>query len=464
SVRRSRHGDAAAIRGCRAMKRLILVLLCLAAWPALAEEKWLDAYNRGVSAVRANNFQAGAPLLQKAIEEMPQENAAQRVRDSIFTYVPHFWLGIAKLNLGDPDGALREWKTSEDQGAIKSTPYFSQLQELIGRANSEKQRRAQVAANPAKQDANAAISRALSAQMDAVTAGGDRSDTYHAAQRKLNEAKALSAKGGLDVRAFKHASDVAEEARGLFANAADDAKKQRAARPPKSNPVQEQKPLEVVIPFDEGPRTKPVVQPPPQPTPATQTSAPPPKAEVKPKVVEPPPEESEALVAARIAVQQYRRRLLSMNMPSTAAQRLERQLTPQSDPKTIRRVVDEIAARERDLDKKASAVAPKPIEITPADPTAGELESAYRAYAAGDFASSDRILTKVLSAKPGAEAYLLRGCSRYTQAMLARDGNALLASAAADIQAALRIKPSLRLDRGMWSPKLIAFFEQVKGQ
>ncbi len=448
------------------MKRLILVLLCLVAWPVLADEKWLEAYNRGVSAVRANNFQAGAPLLQKAIEEMPQENAAQRVRDSIFTYVPHFWLGIAKLNLGDPDGALREWKTSEEQGAIRSTPYFSQLQELIGRANSEKQRRAQLAANPAKQDANAAISRALSAQMDAVTAGGDRSDPYHAAQRKLNEAKALSAKGGLDVRAFKHASDVAEEARSLFASAADDAKKQRAARPPKSNPVQEHKPLEVVIPFDEGPRTKPVVQPPPQPTPATQTSAPaPPKAEVKPKVVEPPPEpESEALVAARIAVQQYRRRLVSMNLPAIEAQRLERQLTRQSDPKTIRRVVDEIAARERDLDKKAAAIAPKPIEIAPVDPTAGELESAYRAYAAGDFASSDRMLTNLLSAKPSAEAYLLRGCSRYTQAMLARDGNALLASAAADIQAALRIKPSLRLDRGMWSPKLIAFFEQVKGQ
>jgi hypothetical protein len=447
------------------MKRAILVLLCFAAWPALAEEKWLDAYNRGVTAVRANNFQAGAPALQKAIEEMPQENAAQRVRDSIFTYVPHFWLGIAKLNLGDPDGALREWKTSEEMGAIKSTPYFSQLQELIGRANSEKQRRAQVAANPSKQEANAAISRALSAQMDAVTAGGDRSDTYHAAKRKLDEAKALSAKGGLDVRVFKHASDVAEEARSLFAIAADDAKKQRAARPPKSNPVQEHRPLEVVIPFDEGPQPKQVIQPPPSHTtpPMTQTSAPqPPRAEVKPKIVEPPPEESEALVAARIAVQQYRRRLVSMNLATINAQRLERQLTAQSDPKVIKRVVDEIAAKERDLDAKAAIS--KPAEIPAPDPTAGELESAYRAYASGDFASSDRILTNVLSAKPSAEAYLLRGCSRYTQAMLSRDGNALLASAAADIQAGLRIKPSLRLDRGMWSPKLIAFFEQVKSQ
>jgi hypothetical protein len=444
------------------MKRAMLVLFCLAAFPALAEEKWLDAYNRGVSAVRANNFQAGAQALQKAIDEMPQENAAQRVRDQIFTYVPHFWLGIAKLNLGDPDGALHEWKTSEEMGAIKGTPYYSQLQELIGRANSEKQRRAQVAVTPAKQETNAAISRALSAQMDAVTAGGDRSDRYHAAQRKLDEAKALSAKAGLEVRAFIRATDVAEEARGLFAAAADEAKKQRAARPPKTNPVQQRKPLEVVVPFDEGPQPKQVIQPPPPA--ATQTSAPPlPKAEVKPKVVEPPPEESEALVAARIAVQQYRRRLVALKIATTDAQRLDRQLTPQSDRNLIRRVVDEIAARERDLDKKAAASI-KPVEIPAANPTAGELESAYRAYATGDFASSDRILTNVLSAKPSAEAYLLRGCSRYTQAMLARDGNALLASAASDIQAALRINHSLRLDRGTWSPKLIAFFEQVKSQ
>jgi len=446
------------------MKRAMFVLLCLAAWPALAEEKWLDAYNRGVSAVRANNFQAGAQALQKSIDEMPQENAAQRVRDQIFTYVPHFWLGIARLNLADPDGALREWKISEDQAAIKSTPYYSQLQEMIGRANSEKLRRAQVAANPAKQEANAAISRALSAQMDAVTAGGDRSDTYHAAQRKLGEAKALSGKGGLDVRVFKHAADVAEEARGLFTSAADDAKKQRAARPPKSTP--ERKPIEVVIPFDEGPQPKRVIPPPPTQTtaPVTQTSAPPPKTEVKPKVVEPPPEESEALVAARIAVQQYRRRLVALNMATTDAQRLDRQLTPQSDPGAIRRIVDEIAARERDLDKKAAAISSKPVEIPASDPTTVALESAYRAYASGDLASSDRILTSVLSAKPNAEAYLLRGCSRYTQAMLSRNGDALLAGAASDIQAALRINHSLRLDRGAWSPKLIAFFEKVKSQ
>lgn len=459
------------------MKQAALVLFLLVAWPALAAEKWLDAYNRGVSAVRANNFQVGAQALQHAIEEMPDENASQRVRDQIFTYVPHFWLGIARLNLADPDGALHEWKISEDQGAIQNTPYYAQLRDLIGRANSEKRRRAEGAATPAKQEANGAIGRALSAQMDAVTAGGDRSDTYHAAQRKLGEAKELNVKAGIDVRAYKRAADVAEEARSLFATAADDAKKQRASRPVKPIPPQ-RKPAtgEMVIPFDDIPQPKQTVQPQPQPrpqppVPVTQTSAPPlPKTELKPQPkpqpLEPQPApESEALVAVRIAVQQYRRRLVALNLATTDAQRLERQLTSGSDAETIRGVVEQIAAKERELDEKAAAAARKPVEvIAPADPTRGQLEWAYRAFAAGDLTSSDRVLTQLLSANKSAEAYLLRGCSRYTQAMLSRNREPLLASATSDIQKALRINRSLRLDRTAWSPKLVAFFEQVKGR
>ena len=454
------------------MKRAALVLLFVVASPALAAEKWLDAYNRGVNAVRANNFQAGAQALQRAIEEMPEENASQRVRDQIFTYVPHFWLGIARLNLADPDAALREWKISEDQGAIQNTPYYAQLRDLIGRANSQKQRRAEGAAVPAKQEANGAIGRALSAQMDAVTAGGDRSDTYHAAQRKLGEAKDLNAKAGVDVRVYKRAADVAEESRILFATAADDAKKQRASRPVKPNTPQ-RKPAtgDVVIPFDDIPQPKQVAHPQPQPqppVPVTQTSVPlPPKTELKPQPQPPEPQpvvESEALVAARIALQQYRRRLGALPLSTSDAQRLERQLTPQSDAETIQRVVDEIAARERELDDKAAA-ARKPVEVVvPADPTQGQIETAYRAFAAGDLASSDRVLTQLLAAKQSAEAYLLRGCSRYTQAMLLRNREPLLASATSDIRTALRMNHSLRLDRSAWSPKLVAFFEQVKGR
>jgi hypothetical protein len=440
------------------------VLLLLFALPAMAAETWSDAYNRGVDLVRAGKYQPGAQALQHAIEGVPEENAAARVRDQIFTYTPHFWLGIARLNLGDPDGALREWKISEDQGAVQNTPYYAQLRDLIGRANLQKQRRAEGAAVPSKQEANAAIGRAISAQVDAVTAGGDHSDTYHAAQRKLAEAKDTNAKGGIDVRTYKRAADIAEESRAMFVQAADDAKKQRAARPVKPPPIAQPKvaPGEIVIPFDDMPQPK-APAPVPIPVPVTKTVPPPqpvPKAEVK--TPEPQPETaSEDFVNAQIAIQAYRRRLIAMKLSVADAQRIERKLKPGSDAKTIRRVVDEIAAKQRELDARK----PPEVAIAPApDPTRIQLESAYRAFAAGDLASSDRALTQLLAAKESAEAYLLRGCERYTQAMLSRNGDPLLASATADMQSALRMNRALRLDAAAWSPKLVAFFANVKGQ
>jgi hypothetical protein len=442
-----------------------LALLLFVALPAIAAEKWSDAYNRGVDLVRAAKYQAGAQALQHAIDEAPEENAAARVRDQIFTYTPHFWLGIARLNLGDPDGALREWKISEDQGAVQNTPYYAQLRDLIGRANAQKQRRAEGAANPSKQEANAAIGRAISAQVDAVTAGGDHSDTYHAAQRKLVEAKQTNANAGIDVRLYKRAAEIAEESRAMFVQAADDAKKERAARPVKPPPAAQPKvaPREVVIPFDDVP-SKQTVQPAPVPLPVTQTvppAQPPPNAEVK--KAEPQPETaSEDFVNAQLAIQAYRRRLMAMKLSVAEAQRIERQLKPGSDAKTTRRVVDEVAAKEHELDTRK----PPEVAVAPAprDPTRVQLESAYRAFAAGDLASSDRALSQVIAAKESAEAYLLRGCERYTQAMLSRDGDPLLASAAADMQSALRLNRALQLDANAWSPKVVAFFEKVKGQ
>ncbi|HEV7485509.1 MAG TPA: hypothetical protein VGQ65_07480 [Thermoanaerobaculia bacterium] len=443
------------------MKRAIALLLI--ALPVAAAESWSDAYNRGVELVRAGKYQAGAQALQHAIEQVPEENAAARVRDQIFTYTPHFWLGIARLNLGDPDGALREWKISEDQGAVQNTPYYAQLRDLIGRANSQKQRRAEGAAVPSKQEANAAIGRAISAQVDAVTAGGDHSDTYHAAQRKLAEAKETNANAGIDVRTYKRAADIADEARAMFVQATDDAKKLRAARPVKPPPIAKAPPGDIVVPFDDVPQPKAPAQV-PVPAPVTQTvPPPPPKAEVKKP--EPQPEmASEDFVNAQLAIQAYRRRLIAMKLSVVDAQRIERELKRGSDTKTIRRVVDEVAAKERELDaRKPPEVVAAPVASAP-DPTRAQLESAYRAFAAGDLASSDRALTELIAAKESAEAYLLRGCERYTQAMLSRSGDPLLASAATDMQSALRLNRALQLDATAWSPKLVVFFEKVKGQ
>jgi hypothetical protein len=345
--------------------------------------KWYESYDLGVNAVRAKNYQAGANALSAAIAEMPNELAAVRAGKSIITYTPHFWLGIARYNLDDVDGALREFKTSEEQGVVQTTPYYAQLRDWVARANAEKQRHAENAASGSKREANAAVGRALSAQTDAMAAGADRSDAYRAAQRKLQEALDTNGRAGTDVHAYKSVADLASQARELFAGAAAEARKRKEERP------QPLRTVEVNVPFEPAA--------PPQPPP-------------------PMPVESEASVEARIAAQNEKRRLLE------AKANVGRVLNPSPDLRA-------------------------------------PIENAYRAFAAGDFRKSDALFTQILATNASAEAYLLRGCARYTEAMLMRGK---LDAATEDFRAALKLKPALRLDRSAFSPKVIAFFDTVR--
>jgi len=431
------------------VKRALALVALLAALPALAD-KWVDDYNRGLAAVRAKNYAAGADALQAAVGVMPNEAAQIRVHNEIFTYVPHFWLGIARFNLGDIDGAQREWKTSEEQGVVQNTIYYAKLREWQATAKEVKQRNAENAAAASKREANAAVARAVTAQAEAaVVTGADHSDAYRAAQRKLQEALDAFNKAGVDVRAYKRAGELAGQARELFASSAEEARKLKAMRPPAPAPQPQPQPA-VVIPFSP--------QPQPQPPPVAVK----PKETLKPVVVEPqPPVVSEALVSARIAVQQYRRRLIDHRLPVKEADRFEHDLAGSPDANAIDRVVAQVAEKERELDRRAAEAAAtkpptKPEDIRPA------LESAYRAFAVGDFNSSESMLTHILDTHASGEAYLLRGCARYTRAMLARNAGAVLDAAAADFREALKINGALRIDTSAFSPKLVKFFDDVK--
>lgn len=363
------------------MRRASVAAVLLAvALSASAAEKWWDFYKRGVDAVRAKNYEAGVESLQRCLAEMPNETGAARTRNEVIVYVPHFWLGIARFNLGDVDTALREWKISEDQGAVQATPYYAQLREWVARAQAQKQRNLENAATGSKRDANAAVGRAVSAQMDAVAAGADRGDKYRAAQRKLQEAMDAVASAGTDVRAYRHAAEIAQQARDQFVAAAEEAKQLRAARP-------------AVVPK----RVVPA-QPVPQPV------VPPPEPVPQPVVTEVP--------------------------------------APTPEPAPVPEPVIDLAK-------------PKPVEnVRP------KLEAAYRAFATGDLIASEQMLTRMLATRQSGEAYLLRGCARYTRAMLSR--KAELDGATADFRAALRLNRALRLDPAAFSPKLVAFFEQVR--
>jgi hypothetical protein len=446
------------------VKRLLVALL-LFALPLVADDRPGQAYSRGVDAVRAKNYAAGAEALQRAIAEVATENGALRVRNEIITYVPHYWLGIAKFNLGDVDAALREWKLSEEQGVVQSTPYYASLRDWVARAQSQKQQNSESAAAASRNAANSAMSTALRARNDAVAAGADRTDAYRAAQRKLDEARQQFQSAGTDPRAYRHAEEVAVQARTMFAATAEDARKQRAARVVQ---VAKQTAPAVVQPQ---PQPQPVAAPQPaRPTPvpvpvmpATVTAT---VAETKPAPpVAAPPVESEALVEARLALQQYRRKLVDQHASHAQlkdAQSLEAQLRRDPNPATIKLVMDRVAAYERasvpaPVAAPPVAVAAKATVTSIADPS---LQVAYRAYAAGDLARADELLSKLVASSRSPEALLLRGCTRYTRAMLSRGAD--LTAAKADLTAALSLNRALRLDARAFSPKLVAYFDALK--
>ncbi|MGZ7031983.1 MAG: hypothetical protein ACXVIJ_08420 [Thermoanaerobaculia bacterium] len=431
----------------RAAAFLTVVLFAL---PLAAAEKWWDAYNKGVKAVNAKQYQAGADALQRAIAEMPEESNATRTRNEIITYVPHFFLGIAKFNLGDVDGALREWKTSEDQAAIQNTDYYARLKEWVARANTEKQRIAQTAAAGSKKSADVALNRALSGQMEAVSAGGDRSDNYRSAQKKLQEALEQFNKGGSDVRAYNRAGDLAVQARDLFAAAVEEAKRPKVAAPAPT--------------------------PAPVPTPPVIAARPRLATTTVPEVALPQPAvESEARAAARIALQKHRQRLTILTADAQYAgiradlQReeilagvLESRLTQDATDAALQQLTADVASRERQLSALLERAVAQSSVMSEAQSVHSDLESAYRAFASGNLATSEDLLTRILTRTQSSEAYLLRGCTRYTRAMLSTKPDDLLVGASLDFREALKINRSLRLDASSFSPKLVAFFEQVR--
>jgi len=439
------------------MKRALLILLV--AVPAFAQS-WYDAYNRGVAAVRAKNYAAGAEALQAAIREVPAENAKLRAAHEFVTYLPHMWLGIARTGLNQPDAALAEFRTSEEQGVVQSTPFYAQMREWIAQAQQQKKHASENAAAGPRREANAAIGRAVAAQSDAQIAGGDKGDAYRNAQRKLQEALDTFNHAGTDLRAYARAGEIAGQARELFAGAMEQAKREKKTQP-----------KEIEIPFEETPPKKPVVitnttvAPPPAPMPVP-VPVPVPVQPPQPPPQPAPAPVSASLVTARVAVQNYKRRLIEAKQPVADAANFERALAGTPDEKTIARVTAQVAEHERRLEEQLK---PKPpVVVPPPQPAAAqidtrpELEAAYRAFAGGDYTASETLLTNAIAKSATAEAYALRGCTRYTRAMLSRTPDALLPSAADDFRAALRLNAALRLGDGTFSPKLVAFFEDIR--
>lgn len=91
-----------------------------------------------------------------------------------------------------------------------------------------------------------------------------------------------------------------------------------------------------------------------------------------------------------------------------------------------------------------------------------DIEVAYRAFATGELEVAEKMLTRLVERRPSPAAFLLRGCTRYTRAMLARVPGDLMLGARGDVRRAFELNQSLWLDPDRFSPRLIAFLEEVR--
>lgn len=110
----------------RARRLAPALLLLLLATSAHADFK--DTYRKGFEAVERKRWADVVTLMRQAIAENPTEGAAVKLYGMRFeTYLPHFHLGVALVQLGDCKEAAKELGLSEAQGAVRSSPYYGQL-------------------------------------------------------------------------------------------------------------------------------------------------------------------------------------------------------------------------------------------------------------------------------------------------------------------------------------------------
>lgn len=93
----------------------------------------VESYQKGLDAVKAGDWGAAAHWMEQAIAESPQENRRIRLYGMRFEpYVPHYYAGLARFQLGDCEGALREWEVSESHGVIQGLAEHATLAEYQG--------------------------------------------------------------------------------------------------------------------------------------------------------------------------------------------------------------------------------------------------------------------------------------------------------------------------------------------
>jgi hypothetical protein len=155
-------------------------------------------------------------------------------------YVPHFYLGYARFERGDCEGALASWAESERQGVLPRLPEA----DLARRGREECRRRAELrgiadtrdqarqASARAAAAAAALIERSRQDSAREVWVSGEPSPAkrHQEGQEALGQADALLASAGLDAAGIRRAEALIHRAVGIFAVAAAELDRQIEAR------------------------------------------------------------------------------------------------------------------------------------------------------------------------------------------------------------------------------------------
>jgi tetratricopeptide (TPR) repeat protein len=118
----------------RRAKFLAVAFLAILLPASAAMASWYDDYDAGIKAIRAGNWSAAVQRMSAAISAHDRENNSERTYGAIFiNYHPHYYRGVAYLNLGKYEQAIADFEKTQGPGEVD----LGALDTLMQRAKSK---------------------------------------------------------------------------------------------------------------------------------------------------------------------------------------------------------------------------------------------------------------------------------------------------------------------------------------
>lgn len=452
--------------------RLGAVAVWLALWAGAAFGDYKKAYGDALTAARDGDWKQVAVLMRQAIAERSAEGERIRLYGTRFeVYLPHFYLGQALAETGDCAGALKELQLSEDQGAVKSTDRYVELQRLRSRCQRALPEPTRPAAPPTP-DLGAEIRRSEAEVNRATEIEKAVADLRRSAAPVWQERPALAARADQAINKLGNARNALT--RGKTGSAGDLAQAAtlageaiRELEAVRSEVTSRQNELRQAASSDQARQDEQRRQEEARRRAAQQELANLLKATEN--VAVGPAGARVDVRQAMDALQRARTRASGLAASATADEVLAAKTELQNAERTLRERLALVA--QTPSPPPPQPTAPGVTSPTSAVPTAGPaaapplLRQAAGRYLAADYQGVLDLLRATSLAEPRAAAAvaLLRAASSW--ALFVEEGEsdrARLQAAQADVLACKRLEPSLGPDPGLFPPGFVELFQQTR--